>query len=205
MKLEKQNRRLKEQQELYQISLQPVKCLSEIGEKQLRRAQEEGNTLKKLLPPLQAAVAQTTSEISALQTTLQKLNDILLQDEDKVTSVKKSASSRDSITSEVSIQVEYTSEVNRWKNSETATTTTDWQPKESTRVRQPALETTETTTHEKPIAKRRSKSDSAGTGLGIHRVISDAPKPTQVDISDPQLRSALQKRWKHVEATSSSQ
>ena len=64
------------------------------------------------------------------------------------------------------------------------------------------------TQHQATTRMRRTKSESAGTGsegMRPRRTASDAQKPKQVDISDPQLQKALKRRWEHVEVTSSNQ
>ena len=211
MKLERRCRQLKEQQKLYQTTFLPIKCLSDVAQVQLQRAKTEGDSLKQLLPTLQMAVAQTTSEISAVQTSLQKLNDLITQDKDWVTSADHSA--RDSMISEGSMYgfEGCTSEVNRQQNHNDYQTSsdaaTDLQQGQSISGHQ--LEMTPATTYPQITEKRRTKSESAGTGtqvLGLHHVASDAaPKPAQVDIKDSQLQSILKQRKKHVEATSNSQ
>ena len=209
MKLERRCRQLKEQQKLYQTTFLPIKCLSDVAQVQLQRAKTEGDSLKQLLPTLQMAVAQTTSEISAVQTSLQKLSVLITQDKDWVTSADHSA--RDSMISEGSMYgfEGCTSEVNRQQNHSdnqtSSNATTDLQQSQSISGHQ--LEMTPATTYQQE--KRRTKSESAGTGtqvLGLRHVASDAAtKPAQVDIKDSQLQSILKQRKKHVEATSNSQ
>ena len=171
----------------------------------------EGNKLKQLLPSLQMAVAQTTSEISAVHTSLQKLGDLLTQDEDWVISADHSA--RDSVISEGSVHgiEECASEVNRQQthNSyQTSSATTDLKQYQSIKG-QRQLEVHQATTYQHSTEKRRTKSASANTTskrLGLRHVVSDAaPKPAQVDIKDSQLQSILKQRKEHVDAVSSSQ
>ena len=208
--LESQCRQLKELQELHQTTFLPIKCLSEVAEKQLQRAQLEGNKLKDLLPSLQTAVAQTTSDISAVQTSLQKLNELLTQDRDWSTPVDHTA--RDSMISEGSIHIhECTSKANSLVRDKSLThnayeitsATPDSRQNQST-DRQNS-ETTQANTYQNTTKMRRTKSDSAGSRIGLktHHVVSD--QPTHPDIYDPQLQLALQRRRERVEAPSSSQ
>lgn len=207
--LKRQCNQLKEQQELHQTTFLPIKCLSDVVQNQLQRAQLEGNKLKVLLPSLQTAVAQTTSNISAVQTSLQKLNELLTQDRDWATPVHVDHTARDSMISEGNIQVrECTSEANSLKDKthnayQTTFATIDSRQNQST-DRQ-ISETIQANTYQNTTKMRRTKSDSAGarTGLKAHHVVSD--KPTHPDIYDPQLQLALQRRRERVEAMSSSQ
>ena len=77
--LEKKHTKLKEQQELFQTIILPFKPLAEVAQDQLKRALTEGNKLKELLPSMQEAVTQTTGQISAVQVSLQKINDMLTE------------------------------------------------------------------------------------------------------------------------------
>ena len=100
-----------EQQELHQTTFLPIKCLSEVAHEQLQRALLEGDKLKGLLPSLQTSVAQTTSDIAAVQTSLQKLNELLSKDRDWSVPVDHTA--KDSKDSEESRSIhEHTSEAN---------------------------------------------------------------------------------------------
>lgn len=82
-KLEKQCLQFKEQQKVYQSIILPFMPLAEVAQEQLERAAKEGNQLKKLLPSLQDAVTQTTCQISAVQLSLSKMNDMLAQEKKK--------------------------------------------------------------------------------------------------------------------------
>ena len=77
--LEKKHTKLKEQQELFQTIILPFKPLAEVAQDQLKRALTEGNKLKELLPAMQEAVTQTTGQISAVQVSLQKINEMLTE------------------------------------------------------------------------------------------------------------------------------
>lgn len=100
-KLEKQCLQFKEQQEVYQSIILPFTPLAEVAQEQLERALVQGNQLKKLLPLLQDAVTQTTSQISAVQLSLSKMNDMLAQEKKKAKEREKAGqSSRDSIISD---------------------------------------------------------------------------------------------------------
>ena len=206
--LERQCRQLKEQQELHQTTFLPIKCLSDIVQNQLQRAQLEGNKLKDLLPSLQTAVVQTTSDISAVQTSLQKLNELLTQDRDLATPVDHTA--RDSIISEGSIHIhECTSKANsliREKTHsahETISAKTDSRQNQS--IDRQNSETTQANTYQNTTKMRRTKSDLAGARIGLKANHAVSDKPTHPDIYDPQLQLALQRRRERVEATSSSQ
>ena len=191
-KLENQCRQLKAQQELYQTTYLPIKHVSEIAQKQLLRAKTEGDKLKPLLPQLQVAVAQTTSHISAVQTSLQKLNELFIQDKDL--GIPLDHSTRNNTISDGNIE-ECTSEVIRHQTSPAT--------RSSQFIEGHQLETTEAITHQLSKGKRHSRSFSVGTGntaVRMQRVASDAPRPVQVDVRDPELKSALQRRWERIEA-----
>lgn len=200
--LERQCRQLKEQQELHQITFQPIKCLSEVAENQLHRAQLEGNKLKELLPSLQIAVTTTASDITAVQVSLQKLNELLSRDRDW--SIPADHKARDSMISEGSIH-ECTSEAHsRVKtHNDRNTTSSKTDSRQSQSINRQNSETRQAITYTTEM--RRTKSDSAGTRnrLRVHRVESD--KPIHPDIHDPQLQQALQRRRERVETTASSQ
>ena len=70
--------------------------------------------MKGLLPALQTAVAQMTTNISAVQTSLYKLNELLSQDRDWSAPVDHTAAAKGSTISEESKSInEHTSEANR--------------------------------------------------------------------------------------------
>ena len=50
-----------------------------MAQEQLNRAEAEGSRLKELLPSVQEAVTQTTSQIAAVQVSLKKINDMLAE------------------------------------------------------------------------------------------------------------------------------
>ena len=78
-KLERQNRQLKEQQEINQATFLPFKPLAEVAQEQLQRALTENDKLRKLVPLMQEAVIQATGGISGAQSSLKKMNDMLVK------------------------------------------------------------------------------------------------------------------------------
>lgn len=204
--MERQYRELKEQQKLHET----IKYISDIAQKQLQKAQTEGDKLKQLMLPLQTAAVQMISEISAVKTSVQKLNELSTHDKDWLIPAHHIA--RNNTISEESMHrtEEQTSEANRQKTGSdhhTNLTTPDSQQNQFIKGHQ--LETTNTTTYQHTMVKRRTKSESAGTrneATRSYRTASDTQRPKQVDIvHDPQLQSVLKKRWEQVEATSGNQ
>ena len=214
--MERQNRLLKEGQELYQTMILPFKPLTEVAQEQLQRALTESDKLKQLLPSMQEAVIQTTCEVSAVQTSLRKMNDVLVQ----ITKQKKTLqmmppalSSRDSIISEgsayagegeVDVGDVYRQQPhNDYATSGSGATTSDLQlTQEDHHIKGRPLERSQV---EK---RRRSESTySAGkTKLPLRHVQSDDSRHhAQVNIGDPQLKFLLEQRREHIEATSNTQ
>ena len=70
-----------------------------MAQEQLQRALTKSDKVKQLLPSMHEAVIQTTCEISAVQTSLQKMNDIRTNQKKTVQMTPPDHSSRDSIIS----------------------------------------------------------------------------------------------------------
>ena len=203
--LEKRCRQLKDQQELYQSPFLPTKCLFQ---KQVERVQKECEELHQSISSVQTGIAHIANKTSALQTNLQVLTDVSTPDQDWLTLVDHSG--RDNMISKGNMHgiEECTSEANRQQTrsghlqmGSATINSQQYQPTEGHH-----LETIQITSHQHLLAKQRTQSYSVGLGnirVRVHRADSDAPRPIQVDVSDPQLQSALQKRWEQVEATSS--
>ena len=150
--------------------------------------------MKGLLPSLQTAVAQTTSNISAVQTSLQKLNELLSQDRDWSAPVDHTVA-RCSTIGEGSRSIqEHATEANRQITHNTRDITfskADTQQSQSTDRHNPQVPVPQVNTY---TVRRRTKSDSAGTRntawlIKEHRVISD--KSPHHDTSDPHLVHAV--------------
>ena len=201
--LEKRYRQLKDQQELYQSPFLPTKCLFQ---KQVERVQKECEELLQSISSVQTGIAQIANKSSALQTNLQVLTDVSTPDQDWL------ILGRDNMISKGNMHgiEECISEVNRQQTCsghlQMGSATTNSQQDQLNEGRQ--LETIQTTSHQHSLVKRRTQSYSVGLGNArarLHYGDSDAPIPIQVAVSDPQLQSALQRRRKRVEATSSNQ
>ena len=196
--LEKRYRQLKDQQELYQSPFLPTKCLFQ---KQVERVQKECEELLQSISSVQTGIAQIANKSSALQTNLQVLTDVSTPDQDWLTL------GRDNMISKGNMHgiEECISEVNRQQTCsghlQMGSATTNSQQDQLNEGRQ--LETIQTTSHQHSLVKRRTQSYSVG--LGNARARLHSPIPIQVAVSDPQLQSALQRRRKRVEATSSNQ
>ena len=174
----------------------------------MQRALLEGTKLKGLLPSLQTAAAQTTSDISAVQTSLQKLNELLSKDRDWSVPIDHTA--KDSKNSEGSRGVhEHTSEANgqithNANNHNTIVSKADSRQNQSTDRHDSQTPVPEVNTYQSTavVMRRRTKSDSAGmhktTGLiKAHRVVSDYP-PNH-DVYKPHQQLAPQTRREQIE------
>ena len=206
--MESQCRQLRAQQKLYQTTYLPIKYVSEIAQKQLQRAQTEGDKLKPLIPQLQAAIAQTTdqlqtavletaSQISAVQTSLQKLNELFIQDKDL--GILLDHSTRNSMNSDGNIKDNEECTIRQQTNPTTT---------RSQLINRHQLETTKAITHQRSTGKRHTRSFSVGTEnttVRMQCVASDISRPVQVDVRDPELKLVLQRRRERVEAMSRNQ
>ena len=167
--------------------------------------------MKGLLPSLQTAVAQTTTNISAVQTSLQKLKELLSQDRDWSAPVDHTAAARGSIISEGSRSThEHTSEANRQTThvNDTTFSKANSQQNQSTDRHDSRPPVPQSNTYRSAIEMRRTKSDSAGTHnttglIKAHRIVSD--NPPHHDVYDPHQQLAPQRRREQIVATSSSQ
>jgi hypothetical protein len=151
-------------------------------------------------------VAQTTSNISAVQTSLQKLNELLSQDRDWSTPVDHRATRG----SEGSRSIhEHTSEANRQRTHNDRDTTfskVDSQQSQSTDRHD--SQASQANADQSTIEMRRTKSDSAGTHntIGLVKAHRVSDKSTHHDLHDPhQQFTPHQRRREQIVATSSSQ
>ena len=169
--------------------------------------------MKGLLPSLQTAVAQTITNISAVQTSLQKLKELLSQDRDWSAPVDHAATARGSIIREGSRSIhEHTSEANRRTThvNDTTFSKANSQQNQSTDRHDSQPPVPQSNTYQSGVEMRCTKSDSAGTHntaglIKEHYVVSD--RSPHHDASDPHLGQQLspQRRRQQTVTTSSSQ
>ena len=177
--------------ELHQTTFLPIKWLSEVAHDQLQRALLEGDTLKGLLPALQTAVAQMITNISAVLTSLYKLNELLSQDRDWSAPVDHTAAAKGSTISEGSKSInEHTSEANRQTThiNDTTFSKADSRQSQSTDWHDSQTPLPQANTYQGIVEMRCTKSDSAGTHnttglIKAHRVVSD--RSPRHDVYDP--------------------
>ena len=215
-RLEKQCRQLKEQQELHQTTFLPFKPLAEVAQNQLQRALTEGNKLKELLPSVLEAVTQTNCHISAVQISLCKMNDMLVQEMTKAKELETDHSAQlsrcttkeDTNMSEVYRHQDHN--VCGTSNSESVTTgvgLTHQHIKEQERTH-----VSNSLLHEISRGSQRRKSESAvqirKQRLQLQQLrtarSTEESNSVQVgiNIDDPQFRSILKQRREHIEAAS---
>jgi hypothetical protein len=153
-------------------------------------------------------VAQTTSNISAVQTSLQKLNELLSQDRDWSTPVDHTAT-RASTISEGSRSIhEHTSEANRPRtHNDRDTTFSKVDSRQSQSTDRHVSQAPQANADQSTIEMRRTKSDSAGTHntIGLVKAHRVSDKSTHHDLHDPHQQFAPQRRREQIVATSSSQ
>ena len=192
---------MKEQQEFYQTTFLPFKPLAEVAQDQIERALTESNKLGELLPSVQEAVTLTTCRISAVQTSLRKMNDML---------ANKATETKTGHPAEFS-KVEPTAKAETIVKSETCRL----QDQDGYKAPDPgpSLEPTQQSQEQvrgqgvsyELSQRRKSESAVAGRKQKLQRLrtvrSSEDTKYSQVDHDDSQLKSILKLRREHVEAT----
>ena len=176
----------------------------------MQRALLQDDAVKGHLSSLQTAEAQRTTNISAAQTSLQKLKELLSQDRDWPTPVDHTATARGSTISEGSRSIHEHRSDNRQTThiNDTTFSKENSQQNQSTDRHDSQPPVPQSKIYQSAVEMRRTKSDSAGTHnitglIKAHRVVAD--NPPHHDIYDPHQQLAPQRRREQIVAISSSQ
>ena len=224
-KLERQCRELKEQQDVYQNIILPFTPLAEVAQEQLQRAMTEGNQLKELLPQLQRAVTETTCQMSAVQVSLGKMNEMLAQEQLRVKAKEagregrmlfEGYSARNSIISESSVYpVEEDTDNFSHRTTSTGSVTHQSQQNDTEHQFEKSqvpngstyCEENRSTYSEEKFRLHRRKSESATASqrrnkFQLTRTTRSNEEPKSAQINMEELKSILKSRREHVDGTS---
>lgn len=211
--LEKRCQELKQQQKVYETVILPFKPLAEVAQEQLQRAFTEASNLTQLLPTLQESVTKTTTQITAVQVSLDKMNNMLAEGREKHQEVSsKGERAVEGILVERRNSTHITQENG---GSDHLPDAFDQHDEHTSKPNMAAMHHTQEGLPEEPdhfpaLRQHRAKSESAAmrrqrfTNQRNIRSVDSKPKPAQniaIDTQDPQLQLLLKLRRDQIEAS----